>query len=189
MNTITVISILLASGLLGYIITFIITRQIRKSVLKTKVLIANEAGNLALKAFDSLNIQEKIGNPALLDSALPMIETHIDEFLNVKLKEEMPMISMFIGNKTTDKLKEVFIAQLKQLFPNIMNQFAGNLSSTLNIGQKVSASILAIPDEIIEAEIQKRLGSKISLLHYAGAVGGFLIGLVNLLIFLLTANQ
>ncbi|RYE24261.1 MAG: DUF445 family protein, partial [Sphingobacteriales bacterium] len=46
------------------------------------------------------DIEQKITGGSNLDRIYPEIEKHIDEFLRVRLKESMPMIAMFIGEKT-----------------------------------------------------------------------------------------
>src|SRR6201993_5041258 len=68
-----------------------------------------------LLSFD--DIEKTITDPANVRRILPLAESHIDSFLRVKLKESMPMIAMFIGDKTITQLKTVFLAELEELFP------------------------------------------------------------------------
>jgi uncharacterized membrane protein YheB (UPF0754 family) len=79
------------------------------------------------------DIEQKITNPANLEKIMPDVEAHIDRFLRVKLAEQMPMISMFIGEKTIVELKTVFTAELKTLFPVIMEKYLHTLQSELNL--------------------------------------------------------
>src|SRR5262245_57398270 len=69
-------------------------------------------------------ISEKISDANNLERLMPLIDAHVDEFLRHRLSKEMPMISMFIGNKTIEKLKGAFIGELKSIFPKIMAQLA-----------------------------------------------------------------
>ncbi len=57
------------------------------------------------------------------DAVLPFIDAKLDDFFRNKLSEKLPMISMFIGDKTINQLKEVFIEELKQLFPELLTNF------------------------------------------------------------------
>ena len=41
------------------------------------------------------------------------------------------MISMFIGDKTIQQLKSVFMEELKQMFPTLMQSFASNMQKDL----------------------------------------------------------
>jgi hypothetical protein len=63
---------------------------------------------------------------AQCDSLLPLIDTQFDQFFKHKLGEKMPMISMFIGDKTVTQLKGIFIEELQLIFPTILNQFFEN---------------------------------------------------------------
>ena len=60
------------------------------------------------------------------DAVLPFIDTKLDDFFKRKLSEKLPMISMFIGANTINQLKEVFIEELKQLFPELVTNLVAN---------------------------------------------------------------
>ena len=80
--------------------------------------IALKAGQIAAAEFSSFAaIEQKISDPRNMNKIKPLIETHIDDFLRIKLKDQMPMISMFIGDKTINTLKTVFMNEIEELFP------------------------------------------------------------------------
>ena len=77
---------------------------------KRQKTLATNLGKLISDEFLSFNeIEQKISNPENLKQILPMVDAHIDNFLRRKLPDEMPVISMFIGDKTIAQLKEVFL--------------------------------------------------------------------------------
>src|SRR5262245_46222004 len=97
---------------------------------KKQAAIAAGTGKMVAEQFFSLKtIEEKVSDPSILQKIMPMIEEHIDDFLRNKLKKEMPFIGMFVGDKTIESLKKVFITELETLFPNIMRGYASNLMS------------------------------------------------------------
>jgi hypothetical protein len=55
----------------------------------------------------------------------------LDLFFREKLTAKMPMISMFIGDKTIEELKAVFMEELELLFPELMNSYSGNLNQLI----------------------------------------------------------
>src|SRR5688500_10342705 len=56
--------------------------------------LAAKAGQIAAAEFASFaDIEKKISDPANMHKIKPLIETHIDDFLRNKLKDQMPMIS------------------------------------------------------------------------------------------------
>ncbi len=68
---------------------------------------------------------------------LPFIDANLDSFFKERLVQKLPMISMFIGEKTITQLKEVFIEELRQLFPDLIGQLSKSIQedflSTLSI--------------------------------------------------------
>lgn len=143
--------------------------------------LAKQLGTLAAREFASFNMEEKIADPANFEKLTPMIESHVDDFLRNKLKEQMPMISMFIGDKTIVTLKTVFMQELQQLFPQVMKQFAGNIQSGLDPQTLVTNKISAIAP----GELEQILAPRLRIFSIAGAVSGFLIGLIQVILTLL----
>ena len=115
-----------------------------------------------------------------------MIETHIDDFLRNKLKEQMPMIGMFIGDKTINSLKTIFIQEIETLFPQVMQQFAGNLKNELNPEQMVVSKIASISPEQFETAVYQNISKEIRMASIFGAAIGLLIGIIQLTIILLS---
>jgi hypothetical protein len=68
---------------------------------------------------------------------LPFIDTNLDSFFKERLVQKLPIISMLIGEKTIAQLKEVFIEELRQLFPDLISQLSKSVQedflSTLSI--------------------------------------------------------
>jgi uncharacterized membrane protein YheB (UPF0754 family) len=63
---------------------------------------------------------------AQFEAILPLIDDKFDQFFKQKLGEKMPMISMFIGDKTVAQLKSIFLEELQLIFPAVLNQFLYN---------------------------------------------------------------
>ena len=63
----------------------------------------------------------------------PVINDKLDDFFRHKLSAKLPMISMFIGDKTIEELKAVFMEELALLFPILINSFSANLNKDLQI--------------------------------------------------------
>ena len=74
---------------------------------------------------------------------LPFIDAKLDEFFKERLVQKMPVISMFIGDKTITQLKEVFLEELAQIFPDLLSEFTQSSANTflLNIEVKWSKKL------------------------------------------------
>ncbi len=132
------------------------------------------------------DIESKISNPANINKLMPFVETHIDHFLRVKLPEQMPVISMFIGDKTINQLKEVFITELAELFPVIMKNYMNNLQEDLDLETIVTQKVAGFSSDKLEQILNAIMAKEFRFVEIIGGVLGFLIGLLQVFLTLLT---
>ena len=125
-------------------------------------------------------IEQTITDPENVRRILPLAEEHIDHFLRVRLKETMPMISLFIGEKTMGQLKAVFMTELETLFPVIMKKYVSNLGHDLDLERIVVEKIAAIPADRLETVLAGLLAKEFCTIEIIGAGLGFLIGLLQI---------
>ncbi len=128
------------------------------------------------------DIESKITSPENLEKIMPVVETHIDQFLRVKLAEAMPMISMFIGEKTINQLKEVFLAEMRSLFPVIMSNYMGKLQQDLDLEKIVVDKVSSFSSDKLESILNQIMAKEFKFVEIIGGVLGFIIGLVQILI-------
>ncbi len=148
--------------------------------------IAESLGHIVgqeLLSFD--DIEQKITNPGNVQKILPLAEEHIDHFLREKLKESMPMIAMFIGDKTITQLKTVFMKELEELFPVIMKNYIANLKHDLDLERIVVEKVAEFSTDRLEAMLNQFLTKEFRFVEVIGAALGFLIGVVQILMTLL----
>ena len=137
---------------------------------------------VAEQFFSLQAIEEKIGDPSTLQKIMPSIEEHIDDFLRNKLKKEMPFIGMFVGDKTIDSVKKVFMTELETLFPNIMRSYASNLITDLNIEQLVSQKIANASIPEAETSFKKNFSKELRVTELISAAIGLIIGIIVMLV-------
>ena len=106
------------------------------------------------------------------DALKPMINEKLDDFFRHKLSAKLPMISMFIGEKTIEELKEVFMEELALLFPLLISEFSVHLNKDLHTqwDQKLSN---IIQQKIIQASRPFRW-----VAFALGAIWGAVIALI-----------
>lgn len=144
--------------------------------------LSESADSLADSHFSFDQIEQKITDPIILDKAMPSIEKHIDAFLNEKLQQEIPMLSMFVGTKTTEKIKDIFINQLRQLFPTVMAQMAGDLKENFNIKSLISEQL---NNRSVQQSMKSSLAKQLKTVPLLGLITGFIAGLISIAVFYL----
>jgi len=143
---------------------------------------AEKLGKLVKTVFSFDDIEQKISDPDNLKKIMPTIEAHVDDFLRNRLSVEMPVISMFIGDKTIIKLKTAFMKEIETLFPLVMKQFAGNLKTELDLEQIVFKKISGLSSNELEKILQQTMSKELRSVKITGAVIGFIIGVVQVVL-------
>ncbi len=154
---------------------------------KNQQLIAQKLGQVVSKEFLSFaEIEAKVINPDNLEKLKPEIEAHIDIFLREKLVTLFPMLSLFIGDKTINQLKTAFLGELESLFPILMKNYMKKLEGDLDLEKIVTEKVASFSSEKLEDILNQITKKEFQFLEVIGAVFGFIIGLIQVLLTQLT---
>jgi uncharacterized membrane protein YheB (UPF0754 family) len=132
------------------------------------------------------DIESKITDPKNLDKIMPVVDKHIDDFLRIRLADAMPVISMFIGDKTINQLKEVFMTEMQTLFPVIMGNYMGKLKDDLDLEKIVVDKVAAFSTDKLESILVQIMSKEFKFVEIIGGVLGLIIGIVQVLITLIS---
>lgn len=128
------------------------------------------------------DISSKITHPSNLKSVMPVIEKHIDRFLREQLPEQMPLISMFIGESTIQELKGVFVRQLEVIFPEIMQTYVHTLKDQLDLEAIVTQKVAGFSSDKMEQILMSIMQKEFRFVEIIGGILGFLLGLLQVLL-------
>ena len=123
----------------GFIkILFFPHQSIRLAGRQWQSLFSKKAGQISIG-----QILPELTQGDSFQKLLPFIDAKLDEFFKERLVQKMPVISMFIGDKTITQLKEVFLEELAQIFPDLLSEFTQSTANTflLNLEAKWSKKI------------------------------------------------
>jgi uncharacterized membrane protein YheB (UPF0754 family) len=127
----------------------------------------------------------QFGNPESLKPILPLIENHIDDFLRNKLAIDIPMVGMFVGDKTIGLLKQSFLREMESLFPEVMQQYASVLKEKSNLKETIRQR-LNQASERFEQKLQNRLRKDFkSIALLVGLAGLFFGALLSAVLWLI----
>lgn len=160
---------------LGLTIQGIFPKRQQQFAEKLGKLVSNE-----LLSFQ--DIAAKITNQDNMEKLMPHVEAHIDNFLRKKLADEMPIISMFIGENTIQQLKGVFMQELRLLFPDLMQQYVGHLQQDLDLEKIVIQKVAGFSSDKLEQILNSIMSKEFRFVEIIGAVLGFVIGLLQIFI-------
>ncbi len=153
---------------------------------KRQKQVAAKLGSMVAKElihFDEIAGQLK--DPEKLKELTPLIEKHLDTFLSVKLKEKMPVISMFVGEGTIGKIKEAMLEEIEELLPALITQYTDSLSSKIDIEAMVTEKVSNFSSSKLEDMLLNVMRKEFRFVEFIGGVLGFMIGIIQLLLSLL----
>lgn len=167
------------SAALAWIITWIAGRLFVYKIIPSRQReLAKTMGKIASQQFSMTDLEKKLSDPSNIKSVMPVVEEHVDDFLRNKLKAKMPVVGMFIGDKTINSLKEVFLQEIEELFPQVLNRFAGNLGRDIHIDVIVEKKIT----DVSVSQIATTFRPVLRYFCLVSAITGFIIGLLNVII-------
>ncbi len=148
---------------------------------KRQRLVAEKLGQVVARElihFDEIAAMLK--DPEQLKNLTPTIEKHLDDFLRIKLKEKMPMIAMFAGESTIQKIKEGMLEEIELLLPELISQYTDSLGKRIDIEKIVTEKVASYSSDKLEDILQAVMKKEFWFLELVALVLGFVIGLIQL---------
>lgn len=152
-------------------------------------MIANRIGHVVgTELFNIEQIGVQINDPSHFKTLLPGIEAHIDEFLQKRLTEKLPVLAMFLSAEILGTIKTSLMEEIEAMLPQVINQLVGNISSKLDIQQIVTRRLLDYSSDQFERLFSSGLQKEIIRMKLLGGLVGFSIGLVQMAVSLWISN-
>lgn len=161
--------------LLGIHIQGIFPKRQEQFAAKLGKLVSEE-----LLSFDE--IKAVIANPKNQSSIMPLLDQAIDRFLKEKLNTVMPMISMFISDKTIETVKNVLKDELEQMLPKAIDEYVDNIKDKLDLEKIVTEKVRNFSSDKLESILYQVMAKEFRFIEILGGVLGFLIGLLQVAI-------
>lgn len=137
------------------------------------------AQKISTEWFTEEALEQKITDPRNFEKIRPQVEEHIDDFLRQGLPKAFPIISTFIGERTINQLKEIFMKELETIFPVVMKGYVKNLQQDLHLEQMIVDKASSISTATIQRAVYQSLGAHINKAAGLAAGLGLLIGLIQ----------
>ena len=125
-----------------------------------------------------------ITNQNTIEKIRPLMEEEVEKFLREKLPVQMPMISMFIGDRTINQLKEIFVSEVEVIFPMFMEKYVQeNILNNSNLNDQIKETIeKTLVASIPQLVKQQSFRFLLILLLAGGVIGLAQVGMSHLLL-------
>lgn len=141
------------------------------------------AETISNEIFSIQELVEHIDLDKSSEAIKQIISDHLDNHLAAKLKENFPMLAMFINDNMIQQFKGVFLKELDELLPSIIDTFSSKLEEQIDVKKIVEEKVAAFSTDKFEEVLNHILSKELRFIELVGAILGFLIGLVQVMLF------
>lgn len=148
---------------------------------KRQHLLAQRLGEVVannLVHFD--DIKSSLDDPEAMKGIHETIDKHLDNFLKTKLKENFPMLAMFLNESTIQKIRKVLADEIEKILPEIVSSYVEKIEAKLDIQKMVSDKVANFSSDKLEELLFAILKKEFRFIEIVGAVLGFMIGLIQI---------
>lgn len=149
---------------------------------KNQKKVAENIGRMvAEELLSSEDLKEKLNNPENILSIKELVEAKIDFYLNVTFPKNYPITAAIVGDKRKSKLKEAVMEEVHESVPAMIDSYMANIEEKFNVEHIIQEKVNNLSPERLEDLIMKLLNKEFKFIEYIGAVIGFLIGWIQVL--------
>ena len=146
-------------------------------------VLAQKIGKLVAEDLLSVrDIQDLLTHPENVSQINRDIEEKIEDYLTHTFPEKYPMLSFFVGEKSKNKIRLALMEEMETMGPELMNKTIASLESKLDIENFIKERVSMFSTVRMEKLIQGILSSEFRFIEWVGAMVGFLVGLIQLIL-------
>ncbi len=150
---------------------------------KRQHILAERIGNLvADQLLHSNDLKDKLLNEDTLSGISDLVEEKIDDYLLNIFPEKYPITSIFFGAKRKAQIKADLLVEVERAVPELMNAYAAQIDEKIDIESIVTEKVANLNSEMLEKMMNNILKSEFKFIEWVGAILGFFIGIVQLII-------
>lgn len=133
------------------------------------------------------DLQKVLHDPSFLSVFRNTAARHVESFLNEKLGNLNPMIQMFLTQDMKNRLRDMLLDEMDNMLPDLMEGAASELENRLVFRDIVREKVEGFPSEKVEKILLGIMAKEFRFIEVVGGVLGFLVGLVQLGLFVFVA--
>ena len=128
------------------------------------------------------DIKDIVKQPENIEQINQNIENRLDDYLTNTFPKKYPVMSWFVRKKSKARIKQEFMKEMKKVAPEMIDQTVSNIENSLDIEEIIRQKVEKFSTLKLEKMIWEVLEHEFRFIELIGAVVGFLIGLIQVLI-------
>lgn len=190
-----ILTLPIIAALTGWITNFIAIKMLFHPREKVKILflelqgifpkrqksLAEKLGKVvADELFSMDDVRSAITNPDNMGEVHQVIDEKLDDFLENRMMESMPMLYVFMSDEMRVKIKETLQQELQLMLPELISQFADRIEREVDVERTVYEKVVNFSTDKLEDILYSIMRKEFKFIEILGGVLGFIIGLIQI---------
>jgi len=146
-----------------------------------------QAKLVSRELFSTEDIKEQVMEMEMTEKIHEAIESEMDKYLREKLSRLPALIKTFITDSRLEKIKKTVTDEAVQFVPGITSKFLDKLDE-VNVENLVYEKVKNYSSEKLEKMLMSVLKNELRYIELAGGVLGFMVGIIQVLLIVITSN-
>lgn len=150
---------------------------------KRQGLLAERLGKIvSSELFSFKDIKDRFTSTSSALEINKVLDEKLEDFMDVKIKALLPMLALFLNRDTKAKIKDTLHLEFQNILPDILNRYSEKLEKDIDIEEIVYQKVAAFSSDKLEQILFSIMKKEFKFVEIMGAVLGFIIGIIQLLI-------
>lgn len=187
----------LIAALTGYITNYIAIKMLFHPREKVKILflevqgifpkrqktLAEKLGKIvAEELFSVEDVKASLQKPGNAEEVTAVLDARLNDFLDNRLGEAMPMLAMFMNDELKLKIKTTLEAELQLILPELIDRFVSKIEEEVDVERTVYEKVVGFSTDKLEDILYSIMSKEFKFIEILGGILGFIIGLVQIAI-------
>lgn len=183
------------AALTGWITNYIAVKMLFHPRKKVKILffqvqgifpkrqksLAEKLGKIVADELFSVDeVRKALKNPEGYQEVEQVIDEKIEDFLENKLVEAMPMLYVFMNDELKVTIKTTLKEEVQAMLPEMIDRFANKIEREVDIEKTVYEKVVNFSSDKLEAILYSIMSKEFRFIEILGGVLGFIIGLIQI---------
>ena len=187
----------LIAALTGYITNYIAIKMLFHPREKVKILflevqgifpkrqktLAEKLGKIvAQELFSVEDVKASLQKPGNADEVPEGVDARLNDFLDTRRGEAMPMLAIFMNDELKLKIKTTLEAELQLMLPELIERFVNKIEEEVDVERTVYEKVVNFSTDKLEDILYSIMSKEFKFIEILGGILGFIIGLVQIAI-------
>ncbi len=185
------------AALTGYITNYIAIKMLFHPRKKVKILfmeiqgifpkrqktLAEKLGKIVAEELFSIeDVKKSLQNPGNTEEVTAIVDARLNDFLDNRLGEAMPMLAMFMNDEIKLKIKTTLEAELQLMLPELIERFVSKIEEEVDVERTVYEKVVSFSTDKLEEILYSIMSKEFKFIEVLGGILGFIIGLIQIAI-------